>query len=183
MPGGFNGARILLALAPALAEESKARLQPGRYLVKVRLELPHLSPADVIKDVTICIYDTANPATALRVLSTNNPLGDCPVHGRMITGDAVSFDVACQGSNAAKGSAEFELRGDSSVAAVIAAKQARWFNAYIKAVSAGRKAPSRLDGVFALRVSEAIARVRPALAQVVRFLHRWAENHSLPPVA
>ena len=102
MPGGFNGARILLALAPALAEESEARLQPGRYLVKVRLELPRLSPADVIKDVTICIYDTASPATALRVLSTNNPLGDCPVHGRMITGDAVSFDVACQGSNAAK---------------------------------------------------------------------------------
>ncbi len=67
--------------------------------------------------------------------------------------------------------------------AVIAAKQARWFNAYIKAVSAGRKARSRIDGVFALHVSEAIARVRPALALVVRFLHRWAENHSLPPRA
>ncbi len=104
---------LLTAMAPALAAASEARLEPGSYRVEVRLELPHLSAADASKDVTICIDKGADPANALRVLSTNNPLGDCPVNGRIVTGDTLRFEVACQGSNAAKGSALFVLAKDS----------------------------------------------------------------------
>ena len=108
------GAMMLLAvvMSPGPGTASEARLEPGRYDVEVRLELPHLSAADATKHVTICVDDTADPATALRVLSTNNPLGDCPVQGRVITSNTVHFEVACKGLNAAKGSAVFELAKD-----------------------------------------------------------------------
>jgi Protein of unknown function (DUF3617) len=111
----LKGAMMLLAvvMSPPPATASDMRLQPGSYHVEVRLELPHLSAADATKDVSICIDESAGPAAALRVLSTNNPLADCPVHGRTITGGTVRFEVACDGPNAAKGSAVFELTQDS----------------------------------------------------------------------
>ncbi len=103
---------LALAMAPAAAA-SEARLQPGRYLVEARLELAYLSVADATKQVSVCIDDTTDPAAALRVLSSNNPLASCPIASRRITGSTVHFEVACQGLNAAKGSAVFELARDS----------------------------------------------------------------------
>ena len=103
---------LVVVMSPGPGTASEARLEPGRYDFEVRLELPHLSAADATKHVTICVDDTADPATALRVLSTNTPLGDCPVQGRVITSNTVHFEVACKGLNAAKGSAEFQIGQD-----------------------------------------------------------------------
>jgi hypothetical protein len=46
-------------------------------------------------------------------LSTNNPLVDCPAHGHSISGDTIHFEVAFKGTNAAKGSAVFQLDHNS----------------------------------------------------------------------
>ena len=104
---------LVTAIAPALAEAGEALLEPGRYCVEVRLELPHLSDTDATKEVVICVDAGMDPTAALRALSTNNPLVDCPAHGHSISGDTIHFEVAFKGTNAAKGSAVFQLDHDS----------------------------------------------------------------------
>jgi hypothetical protein len=104
---------LVTAIAPALAEAGEALLEPGSSRVEVRLELPHLSDTDATKEVVICVDGGKDPTAALRALSTNNPLADCPVHGHRISGDTIHFEVACKGTNAAKGSAVFQLDHDS----------------------------------------------------------------------
>lgn len=104
---------MVTAIAPALAEAGEALLEPGSYCVEVRLELPHLSDTEATKEVVICVDAGKDPTAALHALSTNNPLVDCPVHGHSISGDTIHFEVACKGTNAAKGSAVFQLDHDN----------------------------------------------------------------------
>lgn len=104
-------AAVLQLPGPAKGDSLSPSLQAGLYEVEVRLELPHLSAANASSSVKICIEE-GRPARGLRVLSTNNPLGGCPIGEVSQQGAIVTFVVACAGANAARGAARFEIAKD-----------------------------------------------------------------------
>jgi hypothetical protein len=80
----------------------------GSYEVEVRLELPHLEDWAVKKLATVCIVEDGG-SRGLAVLSGNNPLARCPASNIRQDGDTLTFDIICEGRNAAKASAKFLL--------------------------------------------------------------------------
>ena len=100
----------LMALAtfqgPGIAEVS---LQEGAYEIEVTLELPHVFDANTRKIERLCLGSKQSITLGLVVLSNNNPLGKCPAFNARSSTSTLSFDVACQGSNAAAGHARYEL--------------------------------------------------------------------------
>jgi hypothetical protein len=103
------GLTPLLLSGAAHAAESAA-LQPGRYEVQMRLELPHVEDMGVSKTVNICVNETGTHGLA--VLSDNNPLVRCPASNIRENGDTLTFDLVCAGHNQAVAWAKFTLNGD-----------------------------------------------------------------------
>jgi hypothetical protein len=91
------------------AAEPQMTLMSGSYEVEVRLELPHLEDWAVKKLETICISASDDGRRGLVVLSDNNPLAACPASNVRQNGDILTFDIICEGRNAARASATFQL--------------------------------------------------------------------------
>lgn len=104
--GGWLAAFLAGAALPAAA----APLEGGAYEVEVRLELPHLEDMAGSKRVRLCLTAEANGDNhGIAVLSDNNPLSRCPVSNVRRAGDELTFDIACEGRNAARASARYLL--------------------------------------------------------------------------
>lgn len=101
---------VLLALSPLRVAAGADGIEPGKYEVQMRLELPHLEDQAAAKTTSICV--TAEPSHGLVVLSDNNPLAKCPIKNVRQTGDALAFDIICEGENQGVASAIFNLGGD-----------------------------------------------------------------------
>jgi Protein of unknown function (DUF3617) len=103
---------LILALGLAggviAAAKQQTVLATGSYEVEVRLELPHLEEWAVTKLATVCITDD-EASRGLVVLSDNNPLATCPISNVRQDGEILSFDIRCEGRNAARASATFSL--------------------------------------------------------------------------
>lgn len=110
---GRAAARRLVLLAASLiapAARANEPIEPGRFAVEVRLELPHLDDATGRKTAELCLGaepGAGNPGFA--VLSDNNPLARCPVSNLRRDGSEITFEIACEGRNAASGSARYVL--------------------------------------------------------------------------
>jgi hypothetical protein len=105
-----SGCCLIASLAgPALAAEPSV-LEGGAYEVEVRLELPHLDDMTGRKVVKLCLTAEANGNNhGIAVLSDNNPLARCPVSNVRQDGTVLTFDIACEGRNAAHASARYLL--------------------------------------------------------------------------
>jgi hypothetical protein len=86
-------------------------LEPGEYEVNVRLELPHIEAAVASKVAPICVTSDSD-THGLRVLSDNNPLGQCPASHVNQEDSTLSFDIVCPGENEAKGWAKYTVRAN-----------------------------------------------------------------------
>ncbi len=78
------------------------------------LELPALDDRTARKTARLCLDGQAgaeNPGFA--VLSDNNPLARCPVAPARRVGNTLTFDIACEGRNAARATARDVLAPDS----------------------------------------------------------------------
>jgi len=114
---GMTGRRAIPAVfGLALAAAGMAGAAPqtvltnGFYEVEVRLELPHLESWATTKQVTICIADPDGAGRrGFAVLSDNNPLAACPVSNVRQEGERLTFDIRCEGHNAATASAAYLL--------------------------------------------------------------------------
>lgn len=103
-----SGCVALLLSVSAAAEP--VGLQGGAYEVEVKLELPHLEDMTQKKNVRVCL--TAAPDAhnhGIRVLSDNNPLARCPISNVSEEGRDLTFEITCEGKNAAKASARYVL--------------------------------------------------------------------------
>jgi len=105
---------LLTQVAVAVAAEPGVTLTPGLYEISVSLELPHVESAGASKQTTQCLSaaDTSS-AYGLAVLSENNPLARCAKRDVRQEGGTVSFEVACEGVNAAFGKATFQVMGEA----------------------------------------------------------------------
>ena len=62
------------------------------------------------KTTTICVPNTAGTGhVPLRVLSDNNPLANCPARNVRRDGATLSFDIVCDGRDAARARAVYKL--------------------------------------------------------------------------
>jgi len=107
---------VVLALSPLQVVADQARLEPGEYEIQMRLELPHLEDMGAAKTTAVCL--TAEPPYGLVVLSDNNPLARCPISNVRRTGDALTFDIICEGGNQGVASAIFTLGGNRFTGAI-----------------------------------------------------------------
>jgi hypothetical protein len=110
MPSIRAGCCLAALLAgPTLAAEP-AVLEGGAYEVEVKLELPHLEDMTGKKVVQLCLTSEANGNNhGIAVLSDNNPLARCPVSNVRQDGNALTFDIVCEGRNSAHASARYQL--------------------------------------------------------------------------
>jgi hypothetical protein len=105
-------ARGACRIAPLLwalhAWAGPAALEGGAYEVEVRLELPHLEDRADAKVARLCLSAEAGRDNhGLAVLSENNPLARCPFANAYEGGDQISFDIVCEGRNAARAKAHY----------------------------------------------------------------------------
>jgi hypothetical protein len=112
---GYVVRSVIWALTPFLLSypanaADHVALQPGRYEVEMRLELPHVEDMGFSKTADICVNETGTHG--LIVLSDNNPLVRCPASDVQGDGDTLTFDLVCEGHNQAVARAKFSLRGD-----------------------------------------------------------------------
>jgi Protein of unknown function (DUF3617) len=107
----------ILLFALVSRGSAASALEPGAYEVSVRLELPHIEAAIAPKIARICVASDSG-TSGLRVLSDNNPLGQCPASHVNHQGGTLSFDIVCPGENEAKGWAEYTIRADGFEGAI-----------------------------------------------------------------
>lgn len=104
---------IILAAGTVAFAQAGARnvtLQDGSYEVEVRLELTNLEGAAAKKTASICVSGVnGNGYHGLVVLSAYNPLATCPVTNIRQDGNTLTFDIVCEGANAARASATYTL--------------------------------------------------------------------------
>ena len=101
----------ILAAAPLCQSHAREdRLAAGQYDVEVRLELPHVEDLNMKKTVAVCVVpDGAGGSYGLTVLGDNNPLSQCPASNVRQDGSILTFDIVCEGTNAARASASYTL--------------------------------------------------------------------------
>ena len=99
-----------LLAGAARADDEDMLLRGGSYEVTARLELPHVERWAIDKTTTICVpsADAAGDAP-LPVLSGNNPLAKCPARNIRRDGANLTFDIVCDGRNAARAHAVYTL--------------------------------------------------------------------------
>lgn len=101
-----DGTLVMFLALPAAAPP----LEGCAYEVEVRLELPHLEDMTGGRRVCLCLASEANGNIhGIAVPSDNNPLARCPVSNVRRAGDELTFDIACEGRNAAQASARHLL--------------------------------------------------------------------------
>lgn len=99
---------LILAVAPPRhASAGEDLLAAGRYDVEVRLELPHVEDLNMRKAAALCV--TPDGSRGLAVLGDNNPLSRCPASNIHQDGRVLTFDIVCEGTNAARASASYTL--------------------------------------------------------------------------
>jgi hypothetical protein len=104
------GCCLIGVLAPSVPAAQSPVLDGGAYDVEVKLELPHLEDMAGRTIVRLCLAAAANGNNpGLAVLSDNNPLAHCPVSNLRQDGDVLTFDITCEGRNAARASARYVL--------------------------------------------------------------------------
>ena len=92
------------------ADELAPSLQGGSYEITYRLELPHVERWAIDKTTTICLPGTSGAvATALPILSDNNPFGKCSAVNIQQDGPQLAYDIRCQGRDAAKAHASYTV--------------------------------------------------------------------------
>jgi len=102
----------LISLAPASAGHAgdAVTLAPGRYEVRVRLDLPNIEGAAAAAERTLCVPAPGGAGNqGLGALSENNPFSLCPVRNVRQEGATLKFDIVCPGGNAAVATAEYHL--------------------------------------------------------------------------
>ncbi len=106
------GAMVVVILAAQAAGLARAEplLQPGRYEVRSRLELPHLERWAIDKKSAICVPAT-RPADAipLPILAENSPFAGCVAQAVRRAGDRLDYRVVCPGRDAARAAATYRL--------------------------------------------------------------------------
>ena len=102
---------LILTAAPLCqAHAGEDLLAAGRYDVDVRLELPHVEDLNMKKTAAICVMpDGGDGSRGLTVLGDNNPLSRCPASNVHQDGSVLTFDIVCEGINAARASASYTL--------------------------------------------------------------------------
>jgi hypothetical protein len=101
---------VAILAGAASGGQEGSLLQAGSYEVEVRLELPNVVNWAASKTTTICIPYVAGLSDApLPVLSGNNPLAKCPARNVQRNGATLSFDIVCDGRNAARARAVYTL--------------------------------------------------------------------------
>jgi uncharacterized protein DUF3617 len=106
----------LIGLAPAgpVHAGDVVALAPGRYEVRVRVDLPNIEGAAASALRTLCLPALGQARNhGLGVLSDNNPLAHCPVSNVRQEGDTLSFDIVCPGGNAAIATAQYHLAAEA----------------------------------------------------------------------
>jgi Protein of unknown function (DUF3617) len=94
----------------AQAEQQAILLRDGSYEVQVRLELPNVENWAATRTTTICVpYVGGTSNVPLPVLSVNNPFANCPAKNIQRSGASLSFDIVCEGRDAAKARATYTL--------------------------------------------------------------------------
>ncbi|HEU0058589.1 MAG TPA: DUF3617 family protein, partial [Hyphomicrobiaceae bacterium] len=107
-------ALALIGLAPASPAPAvdAGALEPGRYEVSVRLDLPNIEGAAAARVLSLCVPAQDGVGThGLMALSENNPFSHCPVFNVHQQGSTLSFEIVCPGGNAAMASASYRLAG------------------------------------------------------------------------
>jgi hypothetical protein len=102
----FLAAGLPAGVAPA---EPEALLQDGAYEVRVRLELPNLERWATTKTTTVCLPYRSGTNAPLPILSSNNPLAECPASNVERDGSMLRFDIVCEGRGAAWARAVYTL--------------------------------------------------------------------------
>lgn len=102
---------FILAVAPLCqGHAGEDLLAVGRYDVDVRLELPHVEDLNMKKTAAICVTpEGGDGSRGLAVLGDNNPLSRCPASNVRQDGSVLTFDIVCEGTNAARASASYIL--------------------------------------------------------------------------
>ena len=102
---------LILAAAPLCpVRAGEDLLAAGQYSVDVRLELPHVEDLNMKKTAAICVMpDGGDGSRGLTVLGDNNPLSRCPASNVHQDGSVLTFDILCEGTNAARASASYTL--------------------------------------------------------------------------
>lgn len=103
-------ALAVLIAGPARAKADDKKLRNGVYQVKVGLELPNVEKTSAEKTATLCV--TPAEPYGLAVLSDNNPLAACPATNIRQSGDTLTFDIICEGPNAARANARYRFETD-----------------------------------------------------------------------
>jgi hypothetical protein len=120
------------------AEQQATLLQEGSYEVHVRLELPNVDNWAATKTAVICIENAGETIKVpLPVLSPNNPFTGCPAKNVEQSGANLSYDIVCEGRNAAKAQATYTLRAGEfkgRIAMVLGGK-----NMTMREVQSGRR--------------------------------------------
>ncbi len=98
--------------AASAAGSGACALEPGRYEVDVRLELPHVENAGAGKTAVLCVSGP-DGTHGLKVLSDNNPLASCPASDVQESDDALRFRIVCPGGNAATASAVYRTSANA----------------------------------------------------------------------
>src|SRR3954451_20964498 len=85
-------------------------LQEGSYEIAFRLELPHLERWAVDKETTACVSEANGPRSALPpILSDNTPFAGCAAKNVHQDESSLTFDIVCDGRDAAKAKATYRL--------------------------------------------------------------------------
>lgn len=114
--GGWLVAAVPLLAAAETTREAEflIELAPGAYEVEVRLELPNLPDMTANRTAAICLAgNESDTHLGLVVLSENNPLASCAKRAVARSGNRLTFDIACDGGNAATGNAVYTIARDS----------------------------------------------------------------------
>jgi hypothetical protein len=109
-PAALAGAALTMISGPLAATDG--RLAGGLYRVEVVVEMPNVlrpMPFDVVER---CVAEGETDGAFLRIVS-NPKIAECPLVGRSLDRNRLSFEVACGRVNNGRASARYEL-GEAS---------------------------------------------------------------------
>src|SRR3954462_4587205 len=127
-----------IGLLSGAAHAGEALLDDGSYTITYRLELPHLERWALEKTITVCVSGADRTGTIpLPVMSDNNPFRGCPATNVRWEPAALTYDIVCEGRDAARAHARYALASQAfsgRVAMVMGGK-----NMTMTEVQAGRR--------------------------------------------
>ena len=104
------GVFVLLLLSIDGAMAGGRPLEAGAYVIRHRLELPHVERWAVEKTDTACLAGLPVAGRAhLPILSGNMPFKGCTIRALRSTTKVLEYDIVCPGRGAAKAHAVYTL--------------------------------------------------------------------------